>query len=153
MKRVLLAILFLLSVNKVFTQVSEKELLKNARQFCKEHFGVVANIIIVFSDNKYSESRTKYINEEIVPGKQILSPFRNENNPSFGLFIGDGGEICFKDFKLGGGDCITFVKTLFNLTYFEACSKIAIDFGMGDDFIVKKYSGKLKIAYFVKFFI
>jgi len=44
---------------------NEKELLKNARQFCKEHFGVVANIIIVFSDNKYSESRTKYINEEI----------------------------------------------------------------------------------------
>ena len=81
----------------------------------------------------------KYINEEIVPGKQILSPFRNENNASFGLFIGDGGEICFKDFKLGGGDCITFVKTLFNLTYFEACSKIAIDFGMGDDFIIKKF--------------
>ena len=80
----------------------------------------------------------KYINEEIVPGKMILSPFRNENNASFGLFIGDGGEICFKDFKLGGGDCITFVKTLFNLTYFEACSKIAIDFGMGDDFILKK---------------
>lgn len=80
----------------------------------------------------------KYINEEIVPGKMILSPFRNENKASFGLFIGDGGEICFKDFKLGGGDCITFVKNLFNLTYFEACSKIAIDFGMEDDFIVKK---------------
>lgn len=80
----------------------------------------------------------KYINEEIVPGKMILSPFRNENNASFGLFIGDGDEICFKDFKVAGGDCIKFVQILFNLNHFEACSKIAIDFGMEDDFIVKK---------------
>lgn len=79
----------------------------------------------------------KYIDEEIVPGKAILSPFRNEKNPSFGLFKGNSGEICFKDFKLGSGDCIKFVQMKFNLTYFEALSKIAIDFNMRDDFYVK----------------
>lgn len=79
----------------------------------------------------------KYINEEIIPGKVILSPLRNENTPSFGLFKGDNDEICFKDFKLGAGNCIKFVQMKFNLTYFEALSKIAIDFNMGDDFYVK----------------
>ena len=80
----------------------------------------------------------KYIDQEIIPGKTILSPFRNENNASFGLFKGENNEICFKDFKLGGGDCVKFVQMKFNITYFEALSKIAIDFNMGNDFIVKK---------------
>jgi hypothetical protein len=80
----------------------------------------------------------KYINEEIIPGKVMLSPLRNENTASFGFFKGENNEICFKDFKLGGGDCIKFVQMKFNLNYFEALSKIAIDFGMEDDFIVKK---------------
>jgi hypothetical protein len=79
-----------------------------------------------------------YIDEEIIPGKMIISPLRNEKNPSFGLFKGTSGEICFKDFKGEGGDCIRFVQLLFNLTYFEALSKITIDFGMKDDFIVKE---------------
>ena len=80
----------------------------------------------------------RYIDEEIIPNKPILSPLRNENKPSFGLFRGQSGEICFKDFLLGSGDCIKFVQMKFNLTFFEALSKIAIDFGMEDDFIVKK---------------
>ena len=79
----------------------------------------------------------KYINVEIIPGKAMLSPLRKENNASFGFFIGQNNELCFKDFKLGAGDCIKFVQLLFNLTYFEALSQIAIDFNMKDDFIVK----------------
>lgn len=82
----------------------------------------------------------KYIDEEVLPGKVMLSPFRNEKNPSFGFFRGENDEICFKDFTMPNyaGDCIKFVQLKFNLTYFEALSKIAIDFDMGDDFIVKK---------------
>jgi hypothetical protein len=80
----------------------------------------------------------KYIDEEIVPGRLIFSPLRNERNPSFGFFKGQSGEICFKDFVLGSGDCIKFVQMKFNMTYFEALSKIAIDFDMENDFIVKQ---------------
>ena len=80
----------------------------------------------------------KYIDEEIIPGRLIYSPLRNERNPSFGFFKGQSGEICFKDFVLGSGDCIKFVQMKFNMTYFEALSKIAIDFDMEDDFIVKQ---------------
>lgn len=83
----------------------------------------------------------KYIDKEVLPGKVMLSPFRNEKNPSFGLFRGENDEICFKDFTIPNyaGDCIKFVQLKFNLTYFEALSKIAIDFDMGDDFIIKKF--------------
>jgi len=80
----------------------------------------------------------KYIDEEIVPGRLIYSPLRNERNPSFGFFKGQSGEICFKDFVLGSGDCIKFVQMKFNLTYFEALSKVAIDFDMENDFIIKQ---------------
>jgi hypothetical protein len=80
----------------------------------------------------------KYTNEEIIPGKIMLSPLRKESNSSFNLFKGEDGELYFKDFVLGGGDCIKFVQMKFNLNYFEALSKIAIDFNMEDDFIVRK---------------
>lgn len=66
-----------------------------------------------------------------------ISPLRNEKNASFGYFI-KNGEILFNDFVLGGGDCIKFVMLMFNLTWFEALSKIAIDFGIDDGYIVKK---------------
>lgn len=87
---------------------------------------------------------SKYIpDQEIIVGKNIYSPFRNESNPSFGFFIGDENEICFKDFTLMlKGDCVKFVMILFNLTYFEALSQIAIDFNMEDDFDCKSNSLK-----------
>jgi LysM repeat protein len=78
------------------------------------------------------------LNDDVIVGKNIHSPFRNETNPSFGFFIGESGEICFHDFTLRlKGDCIKFVMILFDLTYYEALSKIAIDFDMGDDFYIK----------------
>lgn len=86
------------------------------------------------------EIYTRYIlNQEVMVGKNIYSPFRNEDNPSFGFFIGDGGEICFHDFTLRlKGDCIKFVEVLFDLNHYEALSKIAIDFNMEDDWLIKK---------------
>jgi hypothetical protein len=82
----------------------------------------------------------KYIpTQEIIVGKNIYSPFRNEENPSFGFFMGEGNEICFHDFTLRlKGDCIKFVMILYNLSYYEALSKVAIDFDMENDFICKK---------------
>jgi Crassvirales DNA primase len=83
----------------------------------------------------------KYLdsNEEIMVGKPILSPLRRENNPSFALFLSRGsGEILFKDFLLGAGDCIKFVQMKLGLTYFEALSRIATDFDLADDYRCKK---------------
>ena len=86
------------------------------------------------------EIYSRYIlNQEIMVGKNIYSPFRNESNPSFGFFIGDGGEICFHDFTLRlKGDCIKFVEIMFELNHYEALSKIAIDFDMENDWLIKK---------------
>lgn len=83
---------------------------------------------------------SKYIDAEIKIGAVILSPLRKEKNASFGFFKGRSGEICFKDYLLGAGDCFKFVQMKFNLTYFEAISKIAIDFEIPGNYICKSFS-------------
>ena len=70
--------------------------------------------------------------------KLTNSPLRVDNKPSFALFIGESSEICFKDFNLSSGDCIKFVQLKYNLNYYEALSKIAIDFGFNNDYILKR---------------
>lgn len=71
-----------------------------------------------------------YTGKEISMSGGINSPLRDDNSPSFGYFIGESGEICFKDFVLGAGDFVKFVMLMFGLTYFEALSKITIDFNL-----------------------
>lgn len=66
------------------------------------------------------------------------SPLRTDNKPSFGLFIGENNEICFKDFNVTSGDCVKLVQLLYGLNYYEALSKIAIDMGIDEDYIVKR---------------
>lgn len=78
-----------------------------------------------------------YIKEPISLKNVISSPLRDEKNPSFGFFIGENAEICFKDFVIGSGDCIRFVQLKFGLNYFEAMSKIALDANLEDHFIIK----------------
>jgi len=70
-------------------------------------------------------------------GSNMNSPLRDDEKPSFGFFIGQSNEICFKDFLIGSGDCIKFVMLKFGLNYFEALSKIAIDANLENHFIVK----------------
>lgn len=79
-----------------------------------------------------------YTNIKVELNKITISPLRNERNASFGYFKSRTGEILFNDFVLGGGDCVKFVMLKFNLTWFEALSKIAIDFQIDDAYIVKK---------------
>lgn len=68
----------------------------------------------------------------------ILSPLRDEDNASFGYFYSKANnEICFNDFLLGGGDFIKFVQLKFGLNFFEAMSKIVIDFNLTDKFLYK----------------
>lgn len=77
-----------------------------------------------------------YIQEPVSLKKLIHSPLRDEQKPSFGFFIGENQEICFKDFVVGVGDCIRFVQLKFGLNYFEAMSKIALDANLDNDFII-----------------
>lgn len=72
-----------------------------------------------------------YSGKSLRINKPVLSPLRNEKNPSFSLFKGKDGNIYYKDFVLGGGDCIKFVQKLFNLNHLEALSKVVIDFNLG----------------------
>lgn len=72
-----------------------------------------------------------YLDEQLVIGAKMNSPFRKDNNPSFGFFQGTS-EVCWKDLSTGeSGDCFDFVKRLFpNFTYFDALSKIASDLNL-----------------------
>lgn len=72
----------------------------------------------------------RYVDFQVNTGKPVKSPLRDEENESFGFFIGETGELCFKDFVLGGGDFVRFVQLMFNLSYFEALSQIATDFNI-----------------------
>jgi len=78
-----------------------------------------------------------YSGKELKLKKVTLSPLREEKNPSFALFA-SGNEIFFKDFVLGGGDCIKFVKLMFGLNFMDALSKIVVDFDLRDHFLYKE---------------
>jgi hypothetical protein len=93
----------------------------------------------ILSQHNELEIFQRYIDKEInIGGKPIISPLRKEKNASFGFFVGENNEICFNDFKLGKGDFIQFLRLKYDLTYFEALSKVACDFDMQDDYICKK---------------
>jgi len=71
-----------------------------------------------------------YTGKPVAAKQSILSPLREEKRPSFGYFVGKSGEICFNDFVLGKGDCIKFVQMYFGLNFFDAMSRIVIDFNL-----------------------
>lgn len=79
-----------------------------------------------------------YTNQEVELKGGMLSPLMKDTKPSFGYFQGEKNEICFNDFRLGSGDCIQFVQHFFGLNYFEALSRIVIDFDLQDYFYYKQ---------------
>ncbi|AGO48925.1 DNA primase [Cellulophaga phage phi14:2] len=80
-----------------------------------------------------------YIKDEFVVNRPFSSPFRSDNIPSFSIYQDRrSDQILFNDFVEGGGNCIQFVKKLFNSTWYQACSRIAIDFKISDDYTVDK---------------
>ena len=79
-----------------------------------------------------------YTGQPVDLTKNIKSPLRDDDNtPSFGYFIGSSGEICFNDFGKNKGDCVKFVELYFGLSFFEALSKIVVDFNLTHHFIYK----------------
>jgi hypothetical protein len=92
-----------------------------------------------------------YLGREVGIQSAISSPFREDKKPSFGFFIGISGEVCWKDFVKGSGDCLDFVKELFGLNFNEALVKVVQDFGLEDEFdfvplnIPKTHNEKIQV--------
>lgn len=92
----------------------------------------------------------KYYYPDITYGKLVKSPLRNDDSdPSLGLFKSKiHNKLMFKDFGGKSGDAIRFVKELLNLNYYDALSRIAIDFGLDSFYTIssnisnKKYSSE-----------
>jgi hypothetical protein len=56
-----------------------------------------------------------------IPNKCINSPLREDNNPSFSVFLANNGLWMYKDFSNGdSGSAITFISKLHNISYLEA---------------------------------
>lgn len=56
-----------------------------------------------------------------IPKKCINSPLREDNNPSFSIFLANNGLWMYKDFSNGdSGTAIQFVQKLHNISYSEA---------------------------------
>lgn len=71
-------------------------------------------------------------------GKVRLSPLRKEHRPSFIVFYAKDKDILlYHDFIGETGDAIKFVGRLYSLSYYEAMSKIAYDFGVDKYFFCK----------------
>ena len=66
-------------------------------------------------------------------GKPRISPLDGEKNPSFSIYV-KGGQVLYNDFRLGGGDIITFVMKMYGLTFREAINKIIYDSGLDNKF-------------------
>jgi len=82
-----------------------------------------------------------YINHDFQIGDTFSSPLRDKDDfPSFGIFrsFKYNGLLLFKDLATGEmGDATVFVKKLFDYgTIYEACSRIAIDFGIDKEYCI-----------------
>lgn len=64
-------------------------------------------------------------------GKVYSSKFRKDATPSTGFYFNKRGRLVYNDLKTGEKlDCIAFVAKLHNMTFGEACYRIATDFGL-----------------------
>lgn len=67
----------------------------------------------------------------------INSPFREDKNPSFAIYVADkyNNRILYKDLKTGQkGGAITLVQELYNLSYKEAVEQVIVDFNLQNKF-------------------
>lgn len=59
------------------------------------------------------------------------SIFRKDDKPSTGFYLSENGSIIYNDFTNGDKyDFVKFVMRLYNLTYYKALERIAIDFNL-----------------------
>jgi len=73
----------------------------------------------------------KYIGQKLKLGKVILSPLRDEKQPSFNIYQSStNGKIYWKDFGDERGDCFEFVMKKFLCDFKEAVELISNDFNI-----------------------
>lgn len=72
------------------------------------------------------------------------SPLRKDDIPSFGVYF-YRGNLFFKDFRIGSGDCIKFVSLLQGISYTEAIRQIAYDFNLEDKYNLGEYRPKSQL--------
>lgn len=74
----------------------------------------------------------KYYMPSLDLGKCTNSPFRTDNDPSFGLFKGrESGEILYNDLKGGdSGNWVSFVMKLFNVEFYDALRMVNRDMNL-----------------------
>lgn len=129
---------------------SEEELEARSNNFGSLRFAVSSDI--EKHVNTYDMFR-HYIGDFTI-GKRFLSPLREEDDPSFIIYVSSNGKLLYQDFLIGGGDIITFVSKKFNLGFTDSINKIVQDAGLthlfrsGLDYKVTKplisYNKKIK---------
>lgn len=71
-------------------------------------------------------------------GRAYSSPFRRDKTPSTGFYISKRGSLIFNDLKTGEKlNCFAFVAKLYNISYDDAISKVAEDFGLIKGSVIK----------------
>jgi hypothetical protein len=82
-----------------------------------------------------------------VTDKKVCNPMRKDNNPTCSFFRGKSGRIIFTDYSGAFfGDCFKVVQSQYNLGFYEALEKIAIDFGiLTGETIQKLYSSTVTV--------
>lgn len=74
----------------------------------------------------------RYLNHKIEIKEYYLSPFREEEDPSFNIYINRfNGRPWFKDHAKHSGDCFRLVELLYQCTFMEALQLINEDFNLG----------------------
>lgn len=92
------------------------------------------------------ENIFRYYISKLEIGKIMRSPLRKDKVPSFGVFYASKyNQLFYKDFKLGSGDCIKFVSTLYNISYHEAISQIAKDFNLDNKYKLNFDRGRTQL--------
>lgn len=95
------------------------------------NFEFTPEITKEFLQSKYSdETYFEYYLGFQVTKKLFTSVLRTDNNPTCSFYRNRVGDLIYKDF--GTGDSYNFiglVMAMFNLSYYQALNKIAVDFG------------------------
>lgn len=72
----------------------------------------------------------RYLGSNIKPGKCIVSPLRDDKNPSFNIFRTRQGKWRYNDFGGDHGDCFDLVRKLYRVDFKDALGIIERDFGI-----------------------
>jgi hypothetical protein len=68
-----------------------------------------------------------YFGEKISLSKRYKSPLRKDSSPGCSFYYGQSGDLLFYDSKEGSMDCIKFIMSKYNLSFFDTMVKIKTD--------------------------